>query len=306
MLKRREFVLQTAGAILASSLAAKPRVARAQTAARGPGAVDLGFSLYGAKSLPLSHALKVCADAGFRNVELALLAGFPTEPKVFDKPRRQELRDDLSRHRLSVSALMLGLSLHADDDAHAKNLESLKQGIQVGHDLLGGTPPLIETILGGKPAQWEASRERMASRLGDWARIAREEGAVIAIKGHVAHAVNHPERLLWLLEQVNNPAVQVAYDYSHFQLQGLQLEGTLKSLLKHTRFIHIKDAQGDASQFRFLLPGEGTTDYPAYFQLLASLEYRGPVVVEVSSLIFNQPGYNAEETVRKCAKALKL
>jgi inosose dehydratase len=185
-------------------------------------------------------------------------------------------------------------------------LESLKQGIQVGHDVFGGTQPLIETILGGKPAQWEASRERMASRLGDWATIAGEEGAVIAIKGHVAHAVNHPERLLWLLEQVNNPAVQVAYDYSHFQLQGLQLEGTLKSLLKHTRFIHIKDAQGDASQFRFLLPGEGTTDYPAYFKLLATLEYRGPVVVEVSSLIFNQPGYNAEATVRKCAGLFQL
>jgi inosose dehydratase len=306
MLKRREFVLQTAGAILASSLAAKRAEAAAQTPVPSPSGINLGFSLYGAKALPLSQALKVCADAGFQNVELALISGFQTEPKVFSKLQRQELRDDLSRHGLSVSALMLGLSLHADDDAHAKHLEALKEGIQLGHDLLGGTQPLIETILGGKPAQWEAIRDKMASRLGDWASIARAEGAVMAIKGHVAHAVNHPERLLWLLEQVNNPAVQVAYDFSHFQLQGLQLEDTLKSLLKHTRFIHIKDAQGDASQFRFLLPGEGTTDYPAYFRLLASLNYRGPVVVEVSSLIFNQPGYDAEATVRKCAKALKL
>jgi inosose dehydratase len=250
--------------------------------------------------------LKVCADAGFRNVELALLPGFATEPKIFGKLQRQELRADLARNRLSVSALMLGLSLHADDEAHAKNLESLKEALQIGQDLLDGTQPLIETILGGKPAQWEATRDKMASRLGDWASTARAEGALIAIKGHVAHAVNHPERLLWLLEQVNSPAVQVAYDFSHFQLQGLQLEDTLKSLLKHTRFIHIKDAQGDASQFRFLLPGEGMTDYHAYFQLLASLNYRGPVVVEVSSLIFNQPGYDAEQTVRKCAKALKL
>jgi inosose dehydratase len=237
---------------------------------------------------------------------LALLPGFPTEPKVFSKQQRQELREDLSRKRLSISALMLGLSLNADDDIHRKNLETLKEGIQMGHDILGGTQPLIETILGGKPAQWEAIRNTMASRLGDWASTAHAEGAVLAIKGHVAHAVNHPERLLWLLEQVNSPAVQVAYDFSHFQLQGLQLEDTLKSLLTHTRFIHIKDAQGDASQFRFLLPGEGATDYPAYFQLLASLDYRGPVVVEISSLIFNQPGYDAEATVRKCAKTLGL
>ncbi len=306
MLNRREFVLQTAGTILASSLAAKAAEAPVRTPAQRPGAINLGFSLYGAKALSLSHALKVCADAGFRNVELALLPGFPTEPKVFSKLQRRELCEDLFRKRLSISALMLGLSLNADDDIHRKNLETLKEGIQMGHDLLGETQPLIETILGGKPAQWEAIRNTMASRLGDWASTARAEGAVLAIKGHVAHAVNHPERLLWLLEQVNSPAVQVAYDFSHFHLQGLQLEDTLKSLLKHTRFIHIKDAQGDASQFRFLLPGEGATDYPAYFQLLASLDYRGPVVVEISSLIFNQPGYDAEATVRKCAKTLGL
>ena len=304
MLNRRDFVFKTTGAVLASSLSSTRTAVIAQTSAPGPSGVDLGFSLYGAKALPLSTALKVCAEAGFRNVELALLPGFPTEPKLFGKLQRQELRDDLARNHLSVSALMLGLSLHVDDDAHAKNLESLKDGIQMGHDLLSGTQPLIETILGGKPAQWDVIRDKMASRLSDWASVAKAEGAVIAIKGHVAHAVNHPERLLWLLEQVNNPAVQVTYDHSHFQLQGLQLEDTLKSVLKHTRFIHIKDAQGDASQFRFLLPGEGTTDYAAYFQLLGSLNYHGPVVVEVSSLIFNQPGYDAQGAVRKCADAL--
>lgn len=111
--------------------------------------------------------------------------------------------------------------------------------------------------------------------------------------------MNSPERLLWLLEQVKSPAVQVAYDYSHFELQGIGLEESLKALLPRTRFIHVKDAAGDARQFRFLLPGEGKTDYVKYFTLLRTLGYRGPVCVEVSGQLSNKPGYDPVAAARK-------
>lgn len=296
MQSRRNFLLHAStlclGAASWSHLCAKPP------------SINLGFSLYGMKSLPLNEALRICAQNGFTNVEISLLPGFPTEPKSFGKEQRSELRSQLAKNQLSVSGWMLNLSLAVDDNAHAKHLEALTAGIEMARDVLPDQAPLFETVLGGKPSEWESIRESMAKRLTDWSAIAAQHQAVIAIKAHVASAVNHPERLLWLLDRVQNPSIQVAYDFSHFQLHGLALEETLKPLIARTRFIHIKDAQGDHQKFRFLLPGEGTIDYAVYFKLLIASGYTGPVVVEVSGQIFNQPGYDPSQAVEKCRSAL--
>lgn len=293
---RRQFLQQTATALAAFAL---PPFARAAE----PG-IALGFSLYGMKSVPLDEALRTCARIGYRNVELALNAGYPTEPKVFGSEQRAALRQQLQALNLEISALMLNMSLAADNTAHAQHLESLKAGAQLAHDLAPGNPPLIETVLGGKPAEWEEVKGRMAERLQAWAETATNSKIVLAIKAHIGSAVNSPERLLWLLQQVNSPAIKAAYDYSHFELQGIPLAESLKALLPHTRFIHVKDSSGEPKKFQFLLPGEGRTDYASYFKLLQELGYRGPVVVEVSAQVFNKPRYDPVAAAEKCYTAL--
>ena len=50
--------------------------------------------------------------------------------------------------------------------------------------------------------------------------------------------------------------------------------------------------------------GEGTTDYGAYFKKLHALGYRGDVVVEVSGMVFKQPGYDPVAAARKSFAAL--
>ena len=89
----------------------------------------------------------------------------------------------------------------------------------------------------------------MVDRLRDWAAAAENAKTVIALKAHVSNAVHSPDRLLWLLDEVNSPALQVACDYSHFELQGIDMAESMKLLLPRTRFIHVKDSQGDAAQF---------------------------------------------------------
>jgi inosose dehydratase len=265
----------------------------------------LGFSLYGMKSLPLDEALKACAEIGYDNVELALLEGYPTEPKLFGAADRQRLRERLAALQLRVSGLMENFSLLADDAKQAQQLERIKAAAQLAHDLAPDAPPVIETVLGGKPAEWEQVKDRMAAQLRAWAETAAAAKAVIAIKAHVMSAVQTPDRLLWLFRAVNSPAIQLAYDYSHFAAQGLALEATLAALIPHTRFIHVKDVRGSAdTKVEFLLPGEGTIDYGDYFKKLHALGYRGDVVVEVSSMISKQPGYDPLAAARKSFAAL--
>ncbi len=296
MQTRRQFLQQTASI---AALAAFPCATRAADSG-----IRLGFSLYGMKTVPLDEALRACAEIGYRNVEFALMPGFPTEPKLLSADARKDLRNRLKSLHLDLSALMINMSLTADDAAHAKNLDALKAAAQFAHDLAPQQPPVIETVLGGKPPEWDNLKDRMVERLQSWAAVATAGRVTMAIKAHVGNAVNSPERLLWLIEKANSPAIKAAYDYSHFQLAGLPLADSLKALLPQTRFIHLKDAAGDSKKFHFLLPGEGSTDYAAYFKLLKQLGYNGPAVVEVSGQIFNKPGYDPMAAAKKCFAVL--
>jgi sugar phosphate isomerase/epimerase len=294
-MNRRHF-LSTLGLALAA-----PSFAVRAADARQP---SLGFSLYGMKSLGLSEALKVCAEIGFTHVELALNPGYATEPKAFTPEARHAAAAQLRELKLALPCLMLNLSLTADEAAHAAALRSISEAGALSHELAPNDPPILETVLGGKPAQWEEQKQGMVERLHAWAKAAEQAKTVIALKAHVASGVNSPERLLWLLDQVKSTSLAVAYDFSHFEVQGIDMEESMKLLLPRTRFIHVKDSTGDAAKFQFLLPGEGRTDYVKYLSLLKAHGYSGPVCVEVSGQIFNKPGYDPVDAARRSFAAL--
>jgi inosose dehydratase len=183
-------------------------------------------------------------------------------------------------------------------------LERLKLAAELAHELVPRMPPVIETVLGGKPAEWDSMKEKMAIALQDWGRVAEEKKVVLAIKAHVSNSLHTPADALWLLEQVGSKFVRLAFDYSHFQLQKFSLENAMDTLLPHTVFIHVKDAEGDAAKFQFLLPAEKENRYAEYFKLLAEKKYRGDVVVEVSGQIHSRPGYDPIASARKCYEPL--
>ncbi|MDB6138053.1 MAG: Xylose isomerase domain protein barrel [Verrucomicrobiaceae bacterium] len=289
---RRNFLRHAAGALAFSSVPWSARAAE--------GGISLGMSLYGMKTVPLPEALKTCAKIGYSSVEFALNAGFPTEPKVFTAEARKEAVALLQSLKLGLPCVMLNLSLAANDQAHAAALDSLRETATLVHELVPANPPMIETVLGGKPAEWEQIKGRMVDRLHSWAETATQAKIAIAIKAHVGSAVNSPERLLWLIDQVKSPAISVAYDYSHFELMGIPMAESMNLLLPHTKFIHVKDTVGEEKKFQFLLPGEGRTDYVAYFKILKEHQYTGPVIVEVSAQIFNKPGYDPVAAATKC------
>lgn len=258
-----------------------------------------GFSLYGMKSIKTMDALRACAEIGYDGIELALLPGWPTDPKRLTPVERRDLGKALGDSGLSLLGLMENLMEPAEDAVHRTNLDRLKAAAELGHALSPKAPPVIETILGGKPAQWENVKERLGERLKAWAELASAAKTVIAIKPHVANALHTPEAAQWLLKQVNSPWLKLAFDYSHFVLRGLPLDRTLAALLPESVFIHVKDAKGNADKFEFLLPGESGLDYVDYFKKLQAAGYRGPVVVEVSGQISNRPDYDALAAARR-------
>jgi len=304
MNQRRKF-------FLAAAAAASWTLARSNSIARGaddaPRTIGLGFSLYGMKSVALDAALKALAEIGYDCVELPVMPGWPADSAMFDAAARRALRAELAQRGLRLTALMENLPLVGGDDQHRAALERLKRAAQLARDLAPEMPaafqpkrPLVETILGGKPGEFEAVKDRLADRLRDWAKVAAEAEVVVAIKAHVSNAVQRPEQLLGLLEKVASPWLQAAYDYSHFELQGLAIQETMTALVPKSAFIHVKDTEHAQGKRGFLLPGRGSTDYVQYFKLLAASSYRGDVLVEVSSQVSNQPGYDPLTAASQC------
>ena len=255
--------------------------------------LPLGFSLYAMKDFNVGDAVEYCARLGYEAIEITLNEGYPTEPAKFSSGDRGQLSFQLRDLDITLPAMMEHILLTADDAEHARNLEKIRLAAQLGHDLVPTAPPVLETVLGGKPAQWEELREPMAERLADWAKVAAEADQTIALKAHVGGAAHLPEHILWLLKQVRSRHIRAAYDFSHFQLRGLDMRGSVRDLLPETIFVHIKDARGTAEKPEFLPPGAGETDYVQLLTLLNEGGYRGPVVVEISSQLQRKPGYSA-------------
>jgi sugar phosphate isomerase/epimerase len=294
---RREWLLSTVGTGLALT------VSRPSSGAPGERPIELGFSLYGFPKTPVLDALKVIAETGYRTVELALLPNWPNDPVAFTKEARGEVKRALADLGLSLPALMDNLPLSVAETAFRDHGERIRRAAEVAHTLVPDAPPLLETVLGGKPGAWDEVKDAFAGRLAEWAKLAESLRLTIAVKAHAGNAMNRPEHLVWLLDQVASPWIRGAFDYSHFDGRGIPLDDAWSALAKQSVFVHVKDrAPGEA--VKFLLPGEGTIDYARLFGLMMRDRYAGPVVVEVSGQIHSQPGYDPVAAAKKCFAAL--
>ncbi len=288
---RRQFVKGVAAAAILNGT-----LQSAQSALRE---VPFGFSLYGAPGIAPAVALPQIRKLGYNCVELSCLKGSPTEPQALNAGARVALRELLIDQSLPLAGLMENLSEPVEDAAHRTNLERLAAACELGHDLSPRSQPVVETVLGHKPNQWEQVRERMAERLHAWAALAEKHKTIIVVKPHVAHALHLPQQALWLMQQVNSPWLKLAYDYSHYALRDLPLAETISALAQHIKFVHVKDARGTAEKFEFLLPGETDLNYVELFRQLAAGGYHGAIVVEVSSQLSRRPDYDWHFAARR-------
>lgn len=274
---------------------------RAWLAAAAAGkAVRLSLGTYGMRELPVDRALALIRETGYAGAELCLMPGWPSEPARLDAAARRRIRGA----GLPVATLLEGFDLLAPAAEHARTLDRIRAAADVAHEAAPGA--ILQSVLGGRPAAWETQKEAMAARLAEWARVAADSGLRLAVKAHVGSAADTPEKLLWLLDRVRNPALAVVYDYSHFQLLGRGLEETLDVLLPRSAFVTVKDARRENGQPRFLLPGDGTVDYGHYGAQLKARGYRGWMLVEISRQLQTQAGYDAAAAARRSYAFLAL
>lgn len=298
---RRAFLCSLAASTAAATLLTPSAEAKDEAPQKPP----IGFSLYGMKSLPIADALRVCSEIGYECVELAVMTDWPCAPENLSADQRRTLRQQLNDRGVTLAALMENLPLAVDGEKHQNNLDRLRRAFELSRDLVPDQVPLVETVLGGSPDKWPMLRDKFVERLRDWAAVAVEHKALLAIKAHVAGALHLPQDAAEIVKTIDSKGLQLTFDQSHFQLRDVVMTDAWRVMAERTRFVHVKDACGKVGAFQFLLPGDGTIDYVELFRLLKSSRYAGPVVVEVSAQLSSKPDYDPIAAARKCWPVLR-
>ena len=267
--------------------------------------LTLGFSLYGMKTLKTEEAPRQLSKIGYDSVELCLNEGWDAAPKNVAAKRRKELRILLGDLGLKLTALMINIKLNGEQKV---SIATIREAGQMGHDLSPDNPPVIESVGGG--GKWAEVKNEFRDNLSHWAEAGKASKTVVCLKPHRFGAVNRPENAVWLADQIKSPWLKLAYDYSHFIHRDIDFEGSLKTMIPHTRFIHVKDTIIKDGKPRFVIPGEsGQIDYAKLVSLSAKLGYRGDINAEISGQVWSQKGYDpittAKDSYNNLAPAFK-
>ena len=191
-----------------------------------------------------------------------------------------------------------GHLLAEDEDGHRRTQEHVRRCAGLARDL-GAEHPVVALGIGGRSGQWEDVKGRIVDQLGDYGRLAREEGFLVAAEAHCGAAVDRSERALWAIESAGSPAVRLHFDIVHFYLAGEDETGAVERLLPITGHTHVTDARRHADGgFDLLLLGQGDLDAAAYVKAMAAGGWQGFLTLEVSGRIWGRDDYDAESAAR--------
>ena len=275
---------------------------------RGPARMKIAYGTYAMPTVPLEEAIPLLGRIGYDGVELCIgPKPFDTLPDEIDTARRRKLASLLAEHRLSVPALMnIRRSVLTDDETvHDENLEHARKAAQLARDLGAEDDPVLSMGIGGRTALWDTQRDQIIRRLHDYARVASEEGFVLAAEAHCGAAVDRTERALHVINTVNDPRIRLHFDIVHFFLARERIEDSVRALVPITAHTHVSDAiMHEDGGFEFRLPSEGHLDMVAYVKAMHDNGWTDFITLEVSTRVWSKEDYDPREAALSCYEML--
>ncbi len=255
--------------------------------------MKLGYCQWGMPSVPLEQAVPRLAAMGYQGVEIAVIPRFVTELSTLDAERRRAIRRLFDDHKMAITAV----AAHSDitnvegDDLDA-NLRRLHGAIELAAEWARpGQPGIVVSLVGGHPDQWEERRGALVERVGALDRYAAERGVTYALELHIGTALDLPDKLLWLMREINSPTLRMNYDQSHTETMGIPISECVPVLAPLSVHTHVKDQRGLWPNHEFLTPGEGPFNYVEYLRAMDAAGYQGFIMAEVSMMRQAKPDY---------------
>jgi sugar phosphate isomerase/epimerase len=228
----------------------------------------------------LEEALRGIRDMGFRQIDLLVIDGWvhvhTTDLANNYKGTVTRVDQLLQQYGLTPIVLNAGISplLHdrspqanARREAETRALIRFMDHLQVS----------VATI---QPRTPDPDRPRdevlsdSAATMNDMIEMARGAGVTLALECHAGSIVESVDAVQEMLRLV--PELTLAYDPTHFVMNGVALEETLP-LLARTSQVHLRDAAPGKMQARL---GEGVVDFDWILERLEERGYQGHYSIE--------------------------
>ena len=254
----------------------------------------IGYGTWGMRDVGIEEAIPALAQIGYTGIELAVTPGRPTDLVTLDEGARRRILQLLAEHDLVLTAIAGHTSMcETDPDRASRNLARLRASIAVAADLRSdGELAIMASLVGGRTAEWPNKREMLAERVLAVGEYAASLGVILAVEPHCGTALDTPTKAVWLLEQVNHPAVRLNFDISHFDIIGIGIDECVPLMAPYSVHTHVKDQRGIYPHHEFLTPGSGPFDFVAYLEAMHAAGYDGFVVNEVSVMVQEKAGYD--------------
>jgi len=256
--------------------------------------------------LDVEAFLSKAVQLGYRSV--ALVAKRPhVSPLDYERAARQALMKRIRELDLELAALMgytdftAGLE-HPGIPSAEMNAAYVEVLCQLAADL--ETSRLrIFTGYERPGVSYDVQWGELVKGLGLAARKAAHYGVTLLLQNHHDLAVHH-DALLWLLKEVGEPNLKLAFDAWAPFLQGLSGAALRKAVVAagpwigwttvadyvvHPRYRYepqlVNYARQQPDVLRAVPPGQGRVDYPAFFAGLREAGYQGHVAYEMCAVL---------------------
>jgi sugar phosphate isomerase/epimerase len=259
-------------------------------------AMFLSYSTWGMQKTPIDVAVRHCAVLGFDGLEMTVIPRWPTDAAIMDATERKRIRKLYDDNHILLSGLSGNTPLlHGETPAeHARNVETFTTYLDLASEMQRpGERLSVSTTSAGESGTWEDMKNELVHLFGTAAAHAEATGTIVGVEPHVSNALHTPEQAIWLVQQVNSPALGVHFDISHFNVQGMDMKTVVAQLAPYTVHTHVKDERGIAPDHQFLIPGEGDMDYVGYLRAMDHAGWQGHITVEISLMVQSRPEYDA-------------
>jgi inosose dehydratase len=293
----------------------------------------IGYNTWSMATVPYESFIPGLSDIGFRAIAISVVPGYPIGGRFVENAGaldrlsmddRRRIKQAFKERDLKLPSVIGNQSLvEADPTRCELAMTRLRGSVDLCVELaVDGEVPTMNTGTGGKTGDLEneSTRQMILDRLGSIADYAARRGVVVCIEPHVNAPVDTIERSEWLVQTINNPALRLDFDVSHFEVVGVPMEDTVSRLAPIAAAAEVKDQHfrvlanqpsddgwrvegngggralapdGREVEFQFLLAGEGTFDLPRYMKLMQAQGFHAPIAFEASVQCQQRPGYDA-------------
>ncbi len=248
-----------------------------------------------AGDVPLDTILSEMRAAGFAGSELG--HAYPRTPAA--------LAEALGRFNLRLvsgwhSTFLASRELGAEEIAFRRHVNLLKTlGARVAivaectHAIHGKRDAALGFADADRTTLTDGEWKRLTSGLARLVELAAEEEMNVVYHHHMGTVIQSEAELDRLLAAV--PGMQLVLDPGHLAFAGIDPVAVAQRYAVRIGHVHLKSVRAPVAEqvrrekwsFRravadgvFTIPGDGCVDFPAVFRVLASVDYRGWLVVE--------------------------